>query len=137
MDDSNKNNTPENYVDIRPVDMIDLTEDDDKAEGWGLDGGMMLAMNKGSKGPIYLNSYGYKSCVITVWEYTHVECTVDKLMSICGDPHKKAMETNEEGDYVHQGKIKKILNVAWQPKQKIWSIKDLLASVEELNPQME
>lgn len=137
VDDSDENNTPENYADIRPVDTIDLTEDDDEAEGWGLDGGTTLAMNKGSKGPIYLNSYGYKSCAITVWEYAHVERTVDKLTSIRGDPHKKAMETNEEGDYVHRGKIKKILNVAWQPKRKIRSIEDLLASVEELNPQME
>lgn len=135
VDDSDENSTPESYADIRPVDTIDLTGDDDEAEGWGLDGGTTLAMNKASKGPIYLNSYGYKSCAITVWEYAHAERRVDKLTNIRGDPHKKAMETNEEGDYVLRGKIKKILNVAWQPKRKIRSIEDLLASVEELNPQ--
>lgn len=86
-------------------------------------------MNKASKGLIYLNSYGYKSCVITIWEKEEAERIVDKLTNIRGDPHKKAM------DYVHRGKIKKILDIAWQPKRKIRSIEDLLASVEELNPQ--
>ncbi len=70
-------------------------------------------MNKASKGLIYLNSYGYKSCAITIWEKEEAERIVDKLINIRGDPHKKAM------DYVHQGKIKKILDVAWQPKRKI------------------
>jgi hypothetical protein len=135
VDDDDENSTPENYADIDPVDTIDLTKDDDEAEGWGLDGGTTLAMNKASRGPIYLNSYGYKSCAMTVWESTQAERTMGKLTNIRGDPHKKALETNEEGDYIHQGKIKKILNVAWKPKRKIQSIEDLLASVEELNPQ--
>ncbi|KAL2801941.1 hypothetical protein BJX63DRAFT_426417 [Aspergillus granulosus] len=134
VDDDDENSTPENYADIDPVDTIDLTKDDDEAEGWCLDGGTTLAMNKASRGPIYLNSYGYKSCAITVWESAQAERTVGKLTNIRGDPHKKALETNEEGDYIHRGKIKKILNVAWKPKRKIWSIEDLLASVEELNP---
>jgi hypothetical protein len=135
VDDDDENSTPENYADIDPVDTIDLTKDDDEAEGWGLDGGTTLAMNKASRGPIYLNSYGYKSCAMTVWESAQAERTVGKLTNIRGDPHKKALETNEEGDYIHRGKIKKILNVAWKPKRKIRSIEDLLASVEELNPQ--
>ncbi|KAL4912572.1 hypothetical protein BDW62DRAFT_206348 [Aspergillus aurantiobrunneus] len=39
VDDSDENSTPENYADILPANMIDLTGDDDEAEGWGLDGG--------------------------------------------------------------------------------------------------
>ncbi|KAL3469481.1 hypothetical protein BJX99DRAFT_265150 [Aspergillus californicus] len=127
--------TPENYADIDPVDTIDLTKDDDEAEGWGLDGGTTLAKNKASRGPTYLNSYEYKSYAITIWESAQAERTMGKLTNIHEDPHKKALETNEEGDYIHRGKIKKILNVAWKPKRKIRSIEDLLASVEELNPQ--
>ncbi|KAL2785334.1 hypothetical protein BJX66DRAFT_347547 [Aspergillus keveii] len=134
VDDDDEISTPTNYADIGSVDAVDLTNDDDE-EGWGLDGGTTLAMNKASRGPIYLNSYGYKSCAITVWESAQAERTVGKLTNIRGDPHKKALETNEEGDYIHRGKIKKILNVAWKPKRKIRNIEDLLASVEELNPQ--
>ncbi|OJJ51923.1 hypothetical protein ASPSYDRAFT_74106 [Aspergillus sydowii CBS 593.65] len=134
VDDSDENSTPESYADIRPVDTIDLTRDDGEAEGRNLVGGTTLAMSKDSKGPIYLNSYGYKSCAITVWEKEEAERIVDKRTNIRGDPHKKAMETNEEGEYIHRGKIKKILNVAWKPKGQIQSMKDLLASVEELNP---
>ncbi len=132
VDDSDEKSTPETYADINP---IDLTGDDDEVEGWGLEGETTLAKNKASKGLIYLNSYGYKSCAVTVWEYGQADRTVGKPTFICGDPHKKALETNEEGDYIHRGKIKKILNVAWKPKRKIQSIEDLLASVEELNPQ--
>lgn len=44
------------------------------------------------------------------------------------------METNDEGDPIHRGKIGRTLNVAWKPKQKIRTIEDLLDSVEELNP---
>ncbi|CEL07064.1 hypothetical protein ASPCAL10229 [Aspergillus calidoustus] len=134
VEDDDENDTPGDYADIKPVDTVDLTGDGEP-EGWGLDGGTTLAKHKASRGPIYLNSYGYKSCAMTVWESAQAERTVGKVTSIRGNPHKKALETNEEGEYIHRGKIKKILNVAWKPKRKIRNIEDLLDSVEELNPQ--
>lgn len=131
VDNSDEKCIPETYADISP---IDSTGDNKEVEGWGLEGGTTLAKNKANKGLIYLNLYGYKSCAVTVWEYSQADRTVGKPIFICGDPHKKALETNKEGNYIHRGKIKKILNVAWKPKWKIQSIEDLLVSVEELNP---
>ncbi|KAH8430142.1 uncharacterized protein LDX57_007812 [Aspergillus melleus] len=133
VDDRKEDSIPTDYADIRPIDRNELTGDDE--EGRDLDGGMTLAMNQASKGSIYLNAYGYKSCAITVWEYAQAECTVGSLTNIRGNPHKKALETNEDGDYIHKGKIGRILNVAWEPKRKIRSIDDILDSVEELNPE--
>ncbi|GCB24412.1 hypothetical protein AAWM_07297 [Aspergillus awamori] len=91
-------------------------------------------MNKPGKGTLYLNSYGYKSCALIVWEHDQAERTVGSLTNIRGGPHQKALETNADGEYAHKGKIKTILNVAWQPKRKIRSIDDLLNTAEELNP---
>ncbi|KAG2026560.1 hypothetical protein GB937_001341 [Aspergillus fischeri] len=134
VDDSDENSTPTDYADISPAPTIDLTGDDE-AERWGLDGGITLAMSKAGRGSKYLNSYGPKSCAVLVWEHAKAERTVDRLTNIRGNPHRKALETDDEGDLIHRGKIRKTLNVAWEPKRKIRTIEDLLDSVEELNPQ--
>ncbi|KAJ1713240.1 hypothetical protein NYO67_4572 [Aspergillus flavus] len=133
VDDGDDHSTPDHYADLRPVD-IDLTGDDG-AEGRTLDGGITLVTNKAGKGPIYLNSYGPRSCAVTVWENAQADQTVERLTNLRGNPHKKALETNDEGDLIHKGKIGRILNVAWKPKRKIQTIEDLLDSVEELNPE--
>lgn len=37
---------------------------------------------------MYLNSYGPKSCAITVWEYAQAGQTVGRLTNIRGNPHE-------------------------------------------------
>ncbi|GAA3284551.1 hypothetical protein GCM10020218_042920 [Dactylosporangium vinaceum] len=77
--------------------MIDLTGDDDEAEGWGLDGGDDASHDQGSKGLNLFELLRIQELRITVWENEEAERTVDKPTNIRGDPHKKARRPTKRG----------------------------------------
>jgi hypothetical protein len=60
---------------------------------------------------------------------------VKKVTNLLGQPHKQAMERDDETDsLVYKGKIGPIKAVAWLPRNGGDSMLGLLKSVEELNP---
>jgi hypothetical protein len=70
-----------------------------------------------------------------IWESLEANETVESITNIRGFPHQKALEQDDEnGSYLHYGKIASIKAIAWKPKSKVQCVNDLLDSAAELDP---
>ncbi|KAI2736039.1 hypothetical protein DTO013E5_9194 [Penicillium roqueforti] len=99
-----------------------------------LEGGTTLAEANCFGGKLHLNSYGPKNSAMLTWGSSAGDKRGFNVKNIRADPHKQAMETDEDGKLKYKGKIGSIKAIAWRPRGPIGGMRDLLASVKELDP---
>jgi hypothetical protein len=122
---------PTHYADI-----IDLTQEEVDSPEPLFDDGTVILKTSSWSGDIFLNLYGPKNSAMTVWTTSAAPNEVEDCTYLNGDlsPHTKALRMDGRGKLLHKGMIRSIKQVSWKPKCEINSMLDLLASVEELNP---
>ncbi|KAJ5366085.1 hypothetical protein N7541_000026 [Penicillium brevicompactum] len=99
-----------------------------------LEGGTTLAEANSFSGKLHLNSYGPKNSAMLTWSSSAGDKRGPNVRNIRADPHKLAMDTDDDGKFIHKGKIGSIKAIAWRPRCPVGGMRDLLASVRELDP---
>lgn len=99
-----------------------------------LEGGTTLAEANIFGGKLRLNSYGPTNSAMLTWSSSDGDKMGSNVRNIRADPHKKAMDTDTDGKLKYKGKINSIKAIAWRPRGIIAGMRDLLASVKELDP---
>ena len=113
----------------------DSDEDNTRKKDRFDDGITLLKRTGGRNSALHLNSYGPKNSAMLTWGSAQANEVVNELTYLHGKPHNQALDRDDkDGHYLHGGKIRCIISIAWKPKRKIKSMTDLLESVEELNP---
>lgn len=133
---SDNKRSPDGETGRRPKDfadfIIDPTQDDD-SPSFSLEEGTVLLRARGGK--LSLNSYGPRNSPMFIWSTSPASYRVKKVTNLLGQPHKQAMERDDETDsLIYKGKIGPVKAVAWLPRNGGDSMLGLLNSVEELNP---